>query len=384
MDSGGVLGARVVKIAPPAQPGAADSQASGLPTEWFADIEPRLSGFWLVKRVLPSAGLALIYGHPGSGKSFLALDFAFHVALGWQWNSRPVKQGLVVYVGAEGANGLRNRIVAFKREHNLDGQAVPLVMIPSPINLQDPHADLPRLVIEIREAAALSGAEPALIVIDTVSKTFGAGKENTDDMALYVANCQRIASEFGACVMPIHHRPKDSENETPRGHGSLLGGVDTVLLVETGKPKRARITKQKDGEEGELFAFNLQSVHLGEDEDGEPVTSCVVEMVEPPAIVTKNGKRLSAGQTIVLAALQRAITDAGKEAPAGIPIDILKSGLVSRVASVSAWRHQARSTMAGPDTKPDSVDRQFRRHQEALQSFGVVQVWEGFAWPTPQ
>ena len=93
-----------------------------LPLEWFADIEPRLDGLWLIKKLLPAIGLALIYGHPGSGKSFLALDFAFHVSLGWPWNGRRVHRGLVVYVGAEGGNGLRNRIVAFRRHHDLKGK----------------------------------------------------------------------------------------------------------------------------------------------------------------------------------------------------------------------------------------------------------------------
>ena len=53
-----------------------------LPLEWFADMEPQLSGLWLIKKLIPAHGLALIFGHPGSGKSFVALDFAFHVALG--------------------------------------------------------------------------------------------------------------------------------------------------------------------------------------------------------------------------------------------------------------------------------------------------------------
>ncbi len=179
---------------------AADHQGLPLPLEWLVDIEPRLGGFWLVKKFLPAIGLALIYGHPGSGKSFLALDIAFHVALGWSWNGRRVQRGLVVYVGAEGGNGLRNRIVAFRMRHGIAG--IPLVLIDMPIDLQAPNADMPRLIEAIYAAAAKSCESPVLVVIDTLSKTFGAGKENSDDMAVYVANCQRVANEFHCCVMP--------------------------------------------------------------------------------------------------------------------------------------------------------------------------------------
>lgn len=73
-----------------------------LPVEWCEEITPRLNSLWLIKRTLPQKGVALIYGHPSSGKSFLALDIAMHVALGWDWNGLRVRKGLVVYVAAEG------------------------------------------------------------------------------------------------------------------------------------------------------------------------------------------------------------------------------------------------------------------------------------------
>ncbi|MBA4753621.1 MAG: AAA family ATPase [Sphingobium sp.] len=185
-----------------------------LPVEWFTEIEPQLEGMWLVKRLLPAQGLALIYGHPGSGKSFFALDVALHIALGWEWCARRVRQGLVVYVGAEGGAGLRNRIAAFRRHHDLQ-DAIPFALIPTPIDMQDPNADTGRLAETVRMTAKQSGAEPALVIIDTLSKTFGGGKENTDDMATYVANCQRIASEFNCLV--VKRRSKGTPDRRRRG-----------------------------------------------------------------------------------------------------------------------------------------------------------------------
>jgi RecA-family ATPase len=205
-----------------------------LQIEWAEEIEPHLNSLWLIKKTLPQQGLALIYGHPGSGKSFLAIDLAMHIALGLDWNGLRTRKGVVVYVAAEGQMGLRNRIVAFRRHRCITGP-IPLALISTPIDLYDSAADQAALSDAVREAATRYAEQPALIVIDTISKTLGAGKENTDDLAVYVANCGLLASAFGCCVLPVHHRPKDSESTDPRGHGSLKGGVDTVILVEGGK-----------------------------------------------------------------------------------------------------------------------------------------------------
>lgn len=371
--------AQAFKNAAPFRPTTSPAD-NPLPFEWFAEIEPRLDGLWLIKKLLPANGLALIYGHPGSGKSFLALDFAFHVALGWPWNGRRTQRGLVVYVGAEGGNGLRNRIVAFRRHNTIEGK-IPLVLIGTPIDLQAVDADTPRLIEAIRTAKKDSGVTPALIVIDTLSKTFGAGKENTDDMATYVANCQRIASEFDCCVMPVHHRPKDEANGEPRGHGSLKGGVDTVILVEAGKPKRVSVTKQKDADADDDMAFNLAQVVLGQDEDGEDVTSCVVEFADAPKR-SVNGRRLSEAQTMTMKALAIAMNDHGKFAPANLPADLISPGITFKVVSLDAWRSVAVSMMANPDKDPDNARRTFVRNCNQLQSAGIVNVWDGVAWPT--
>lgn len=362
---------------------AKSDKGSALPFEWFKDIEAQLAGLWLIKHFLPSVGLGLIYGHPGCGKSFLALDFALHVALGWPWNGRKVRQGLVVYVGAEGTSGLRNRIVAFRNRYDIPrSRSVPLLLIPTPIDLQAPDGDVNRLIETIRLAAAACGDVPVLIVVDTLSKTFGAGKENTDDMATYVGNCQRLSSEFSSCVIPVHHRPKDAESEEPRGHGSLKGGMDTVILVEAGKTKRVRVTKQKDAEICAEMAFNLVQVHLGTDEDGEPVTSCVVEQADATSGVVAKRLKLSDAQAVTFQALKRALADEGDHPPVEIPEELLRSGQISRVVTIAAWRSATLDATADPDRLADHSRRMFSKHRDRLQSIGAIGIWKDYVWLT--
>jgi len=358
-----------------------------LPIEWAEEIEPQLSSLWLIKKTLPQQGLALIYGHPGSGKSFLAIDMAMHVALGWDWNGLRTRKGVVVYVGAEGQQGLRNRIVAFRRHHDLPA-SIPLALIPTPVDLYDSAADLHALSRAVRVAVERYGEPPALIVVDTISKTLGAGKENTDDLAVYVAHCGALSAEFSCCVLPVHHRPKDAESTEPRGHSSLKGGMDTVILVESGKPKRARITKQKDAEERELVMFNLLPVELGQDEDGEGVTSCVVI----PTAVDTNPQadpflqavsRLPTNQRLVFDQLQELTEVAPESVPTSIPDGEINRHRVGKVVSFSAWRDKSISAAGtGRDMDRDTGKKAFNRALPKLKLAGVVRVWEDWAWIT--
>src|SRR4051812_37793236 len=61
---------------------------------------------WLIEGVIESSALGVLYGPPGCGKSFAALDWALSVATGKAWHGREVRQGAVVYVAGEGTTGV--------------------------------------------------------------------------------------------------------------------------------------------------------------------------------------------------------------------------------------------------------------------------------------
>lgn len=357
---------------------------NALPLEWCEDIGPLLVGLWLIKQFLPAEGLALIYGHSGSGKTFLALDIAMHIALGWEWCGRKVKQGAVVYVGAEGQTGLRNRIAAFKQHHGIE--EAPIALIPCPIDLQAPDADTGRLIDAIETVQHRYG-RAALIVVDTISKTFGSGKENTDDMATYVANLQRVQSEFRTCVLAVHHRPLASDSTEPRGHGSLKAGVDSVVLVEAGVTKKASLTKQKDGETGQPVLFNIRPITLGEDEDGEPVTSCVVEPTNVDMNRSADPKlkalaKLNDRQRIVLERIRDALEHDGVlPTQASIPddeINLVRTPRVVKLGQVSD-RCIAALSIAG-EQNSDTPRRNFDRAKVRLQALGLIKIWGEWLW----
>jgi len=69
----------------------------------------------LVDGVLDQGTVALLYGKWGSGKSFIALDWAASVATGRAWQGRSTEQRRVLYVAAEGAFGFKGRVDAHRR-----------------------------------------------------------------------------------------------------------------------------------------------------------------------------------------------------------------------------------------------------------------------------
>src|SRR5687768_8990587 len=75
---------------------------------------------WLIDGVLPASGEVMVYGAPGEGKSFLALDWALSVATGKDWQGRRVRAGPVIYVVAEGAAGLIRRTVAWMKRNTVE------------------------------------------------------------------------------------------------------------------------------------------------------------------------------------------------------------------------------------------------------------------------
>jgi hypothetical protein len=83
----------------------------------LSEIVERPYATWIVREVMPASGLAVIYGGPGSGKTFLMLDMAMAICRGIKWHGRRVKRGVVVYVAGEGA--LRSRVEAYMRHHNM-------------------------------------------------------------------------------------------------------------------------------------------------------------------------------------------------------------------------------------------------------------------------
>jgi len=213
----------------------------------------------LIDNTLDRRTSALLYGYWGTCKSFLALDWCSCVATGKPWQGRPVQQGKVLYVAAEGAYGLDRRLIAWEKAWHRE--VAELTVYPDKVDLLDRGA--------VREIEQLCGEQRyALVVFDTVSRCMAGADENSaGPMSLVVDALDRVKrATVDGTVLGLHHTGKDKV--TNRGSSVLESGMDTAYRVE-GDPLLISLTreKRKDGPREDRLQLRLLPV----------ADSCVLE-----------------------------------------------------------------------------------------------------------
>ncbi|SFK83414.1 helicase RepA family protein [Methylocapsa palsarum] len=338
----------------------------------FENIKFDATPTYLVKGLVPRVGLTVIWGPPKCGKSFLTFDLMMHIALGWEYRGRRVRQGAVVYCALEGAEGFRARVEAFRQTHLAEStEPVAFSLIASPMGLV---ADHPALIAAIRHA--LGHVPPAAVVIDTLNRSL-AGSENDDrDMAAYVQAADVIRNAFTCAVIIVHHCGHDATR--PRGHSSLMGAVDAQLSVKRDAADNiiATVELMKDGEQGHEIVSRLETIEVGIDSDGDPISSCIIVPVDGGSRAKKApGPKLTKGARIALSALHEAIAERAVIPPASnhIPPNV-------KAVTVSQWREYAYRKGIASSDEPRARQVAFQRAHETLLAAKLVGVWEPHAW----
>lgn len=334
----------------------------------FGDINVNAERSYLVKGLLPRVGLAVMWGPPKCGKSFLAFDMAAHVALGREYRGRRVVAGPVVYVACEGAEGLRARVEAFRIARLADDhEPPPLYVIPSNLDLIVEHG---QLIADI--GGQIGETAPVAVVLDTLNRSLRGSENSDEDMGNYVKAADAVREAFACAVIVVHHC--GIEGTRPRGHTSLTGAADTQLAVAKadGGTITARVEFQKDGPEGDEWHSRLAVVEVGTDPDGDAVTSCVVEEADAPA----TGRTRITGQARTAhELLVRAVTNAGEIPP---PSPHIPGHL--RAVRSDMWKDYCRHSQICASDKPDTFDKAFKRAAEKLQERGIIGVWGEWVW----
>jgi hypothetical protein len=209
--------------------------------------------------VLPLGGLAVLAGTAASLKTFLAIDMGFSVATGTPWAGRGVKQGLVVYIVAEGSGGFPARLEAWKQEHGVLGTVQGFFTLTCPVEFMR-QGDVRDLLAELGRLPD----PPVLIIVDTLARCFVGGEENSaKDMGLFTAGLDRLREVTGAAVLVVHHSGWEKGRE--RGSTALRCALDTLMITERqGKNSLILVCeKQKDEDEFAPLAFSTHVVALG-------------------------------------------------------------------------------------------------------------------------
>ncbi len=341
--------------------------ATTFPVFWIDDATDASPTDYLIKLILDRASVGLVYGPSGSGKTFFVIDLAGHIAAGIPWRGHRVKQGTVVYIAAEAGTSALRRFSAW-RNHILaesHEDRVPLAIVTRGANLLDP-GEVDSLIQQI------TPDRPALVVIDTLSRSIAGGDENSSqDMTQAIGCADRIRDELGSSVLFVHHSGKD-QAKGARGHSALFAAADTVIAVND---YTATVEKSRDGESGAAYGFKLRVIELGEDSDGDPVTTCVVEPTE--ATTTAKAKPLPGAAQAALTALREVIMDHGQTmtetstTPAGV-----------QAVNIDRWRNQFRVRYGSDDVKGDTMKKAFQRSRELLIQRKLIAISDPFVWLT--
>jgi energy-coupling factor transporter ATP-binding protein EcfA2 len=289
-----------------------------IPAAQFAQSKPME---WIVKGLLPKAEVGVLYGDSGSGKTFLALDLSGAIARGLDWRGMRTKQGKCAYVCAEGAGGMRGRLKAYAQHSGLALENLPIGVIPDAPNLTQVQ-DVKDLIRAIKAFGDVS-----VVVVDTFAQVMAGANENSgEDVGKALAHCRQIHKHTGALVLLVHHSGKNSDKGA-RGWSGLRAAADVEIEVQRHDDARmAKVTKMKDGADGAEFGFKLVDVPIGIDEDGDVISSCVVEEAEIVHIV--KAEKHDVVESRIIRAVEEQVGMTGSDVDASLIVENVVESLL--------------------------------------------------------
>jgi putative DNA primase/helicase len=318
---------------------------------------------WRVRGVLPAVGVAALFGPSASGKSFLGFDLAAYIAEGRDWFGRRVKAAPVVYLALEGEAGFRLRAEAWEQAN---GRTLPagLRLVLQGFKLAGDVPDLAAAVL----AAVGAGA---VVFVDTLNASAPGMDENGPaDAGLILESAKALQRLTAGLVVLVHHTGKDP-SKGMRGHSSLFAAMDGAIEVtRDGDRREWKVAKAKDGQDGAGHPFRLDVVDLGEDDEGETVTSCVIAPDESPQDVTRSRLPKGGNQKVVLDALGELLRKSATFGRAGAPPVRPCVQLEPAVEAIAP-----RLTC-----EPKRQKERVRQALTGLTASGVVTCREGWLW----
>jgi hypothetical protein len=213
-----------------------------------------------------------------------------------------------------------------------------------------------------------------MMVIDTSAKAIaaGGGEENSaKDKNTLRANARRVMDEIPDLhILFVSHTGKDPEKEE---RGSNAGkGDDDMLVMLNGQT--AIVKKRNDGPEGLLTNYDMKSIVVGTDEDGDQIDIAIVDpntSKRPPP-----GKEKPKGYPgLALDFLVDAINEAGVPPPPGFGLP----RSVNRAVTIDQWRLECQKrNFAGGEG--NTFRQAFNRAADKLQGIRFISMREGWAW----
>lgn len=325
---------------------------------------------YLIKGIMRKGGLGMIYGESGCGKSFTVLDMAASIACEKieSWHGLKLHHGPVIYFCGEGADGINARLACWCNEHDINPDSLQLEIFDEVFKLdcdkEDPAHSLENTIAEIKATYE----KPALVIFDTLNIYMKAEENSNTDVGRFCLACRKLIQELSCTVFIAHHTGKNTEaKKLARGASALRGAVDFELRLEKSESLLTlKTSKIKDGQEHPNLLFNLRQHEIPGwvDEDGEPVTSCTIELAESLMQYRETKDKEAKEKTLSKTAIQARKTFAQTAKTSGRIIKDENSGHDLAIVYVEDWRKNAYE-MSSAD-RPDTKRKKFNYYREEL------------------
>jgi hypothetical protein len=221
---------------------------------------------WIVPNMIPRAGITLVFGQGASFKSSIVFDLCVAISAGEHFSLRPLKftvslPGPVFINSTEGSLQKNKwRILAHSRAYNVNPADLPLYYCQQPFYMDDLR-DVEALEEYIKEI------KPVVVVLDPLDSFFSGEENSARDTKPVRRQIDRLIQTYNTAFVVVHHQGKKKKDveAAPRGSSAWYDWADSVLHVNKKQVKipgldnpatvvEVKGTKQRDGEEGHLFA----------------------------------------------------------------------------------------------------------------------------------
>lgn len=305
---------------------------------------------YVVHGLIETATTGQLFGPSGGGKTFIALDMSLAVATGGAWADRQARQGIVLYLAGEGHGGLRRRVRAWQSYHGIDVDGLRLFHV-SRHTIDFDGTGLEDVRAEAQKLEENHCAPVALIVIDTLARHLPGDENNTKDMSAFIKSVDSLRAAFPGSVAMIIHHTGHGEDSRGRGRGSsaLRAAMDFEIQCGAGM---LTFTKMKDSETPEPIEFKLLPVEIGTDQEGEPISSCIVAY----------GERSERHREAELSTMER------------LALKVLTEASTDGEMLIGDWRESFYTTrrVMDPEAKTNTLKRAFLRAVEGLEEKGAI------------
>ena len=344
-----------------------------------ADAKLATAGDYVIKDVIPQNADVGMFGPSGAAKTSVAIEIGSCLSQGKAYRGHRVKRGSCLLVPYEGQAGIEKRIIAANAEYGDAGEALAWLKCPGPLG-SDPsnRAHEHAIIRSAKNLEAQSGLPCRLVVVDTLARALGGDNENeAQAIAAFLARVQRIRAATGASVLLIHH-PGKNEALGMRGSSALFAALDVVIRIEREKDqpeRRVYVEKAKDGIEGQIEGFTLKPVTLGLDDEGDPITSCVIspskvrtKVPQRPSPTTGAGKALTELEQLIIAGKGRL----------SLHHERISDGAV--LVSKSDWRTACRAKSLSDSGEEEAEKKAFARAVRDLENRDLVAAFGDRVW----